>query len=152
MSPQKINARVVLPVTTIDEVLHGYPVDFLLYANNYEEVDGTRPVLDRMRDREKALQIFREGAAMSKGTTTAAGLVRSYFANIFGPPQYQERHEKIAQAVFQAAYENNVWVGQLRTRLGIPGFEAEGPRAAAQALLDLMEREPAGEGAARHGD
>ena len=48
MSPQKVNARVVLPVTTIDEVLHGYPVDFLLYANNYEEVDAEHPIFDRL--------------------------------------------------------------------------------------------------------
>jgi hypothetical protein len=139
MSPQKINARVVLPVTTPDEVLHGYAVDFLLYANNYEEVDQEHPLLDRMPACEKALQIFREGAAMAKGTTTATGLVHSYFANIFGPPQYRELHERIASSVFQAAFARGVWVGQLRTRLGIPGFEARGPQAAAEALLELLE-------------
>lgn len=139
MSPQKINARVVLPVTTPDEVLHGYAVDFLLYANNYEEVDQEHPLLDRMPACEKALQLFREGAAMAKGTTTSTGLVHSYFANIFGPPQYRELHERIASSVFQAAFAQGVWVGQLRTRLGIPGFETRGPQAAAEALLELLE-------------
>ncbi len=38
---------------------------------------------------------------MSKGTTTSSGLVHSYFANIFGPPEYKELHEKIARKVFQ---------------------------------------------------
>ena len=38
---------------------------------------------------EWALDIFREGAVMSKGTTTSSGLVHSYFANIFGPPEYK---------------------------------------------------------------
>ncbi|NTW88557.1 MAG: phosphoenolpyruvate carboxykinase [Desulfobulbaceae bacterium] len=141
MSPQKTNARVVLPVTTMEEVLHGYPVDFLLYANNYEEVDEEHPILDHLHAAEHALQVFREGAAMSKGTTTASGLVHSYFANIFGPPQYKELHEKLAYSSFQAAYKNNTWVGQLRTRLGIAGFEASGPQAAAKALLALLEIE-----------
>ena len=75
MSPQKVNARVVLPVTTIDEVLHGYPVDMLLYANNHEPVDAAHPVVERFDDAEAALPVFRAGAAMAKGTTTATGLV-----------------------------------------------------------------------------
>jgi hypothetical protein len=142
MSPQKVNARVVLPVTTIDEVLHGHPLNFLLYANNYEMVDETHPVLERLHTPDQALQIFREGAAMAKGTTTASGLVHSYFANIFGPPQYRALHEELATAVFHAALASHVWVGQLRTRLGIPGFESKGPREAAEALLALLSAEP----------
>ena len=74
MSPQKINARVVLPVTTLDEVLRGYPVDFLLYANNYEEVDERHPMIERLTTLDEALRVFREGRAMSKGTTTSTGL------------------------------------------------------------------------------
>jgi hypothetical protein len=138
MSPQKVNARVVLPVTTIDEVLHGYPVDVLLYANNYEQVDETHPILSRFTTAEQALEVFREGAAMSKGTTSATGLVHSYFANVFGPPQYRELHDGLAARTFEAAFGSGVWVGQLRTRLGIPGCEASGPRDAARALLDLI--------------
>ena len=37
---------------------------------------------------------------MSKGTTTFKGLVHSYFANIFGPPQYREIHDKLAIKYF----------------------------------------------------
>jgi len=139
MSPQKTNARVVLPVTTLDEVVRGYPIDFLLYANNYEAVDEAHPVLDRLNTLEHALRIFRRGTAMSKGTTTTLGLVHTYFANVFGPPQYRELHEKLACSTFRTAFKNNIWVGQLRTRLGIQGCEAQGPQAAAQALLDLLE-------------
>ena len=90
MSPQKTNARCVLPVTTLEDVLKGYQVDYLLYANNYEEVDDDHPIIERFRTVEEALKTFREGAAMSKGTTTSTGLVHTYFANIFGPPQYKE--------------------------------------------------------------
>lgn len=138
MSPHKVNARVVLPVTTMSEILHGYPLDFILYANNYEEVDEDHPIIERFEDEDTALKVFREGAAMAKGTTTSSGLVHSYFANIFGPPQYREIHEGLAQKVFQAAFQSGVFVGQLRTRLGIPGYESTGPQAAAKALLSLI--------------
>jgi len=138
MSPQKINARVVLPVTTIDCILKGYPVDFLLYANNYEEIDEFHPIIERFPTVEKALDIFREGKAMSKGTTTSIGIVNSYFANIFGPLQYRDLHEDIANLYFTHLINTNIFVGQIRTRLGIPGQEMSGPQAAATALIDLI--------------
>lgn len=138
MSPQKTNARVVVPVTTLPNITRGYPVDFLLYANNYEEVDASHPIIDKLPSAEQALSVFREGAAMSKGTTTSTGLVHSYFANIFGAPQYREQHEKLAQKVFDAAYNSETFVGQIRTRLGIAGHETTGPQEAANALLDML--------------
>ncbi|MBI5778737.1 MAG: phosphoenolpyruvate carboxykinase [Planctomycetes bacterium] len=138
MSPQKINARVVLPVTTMEEVLRGYELTMLFYANNYESVDDNHPVIERFSNAEEALKVFREGAALSKGTTTATGLVHTYFANIFGPPQYRTLHEKIARRTFKAAFDSGVFVGQIRTRLGIAGCETKGPRAAAQALFELI--------------
>jgi energy-coupling factor transporter ATP-binding protein EcfA2 len=121
MSPHKINARAVIPITTLKEVLKGYKVDYFLYANNYEEVDD-----------------IREGARLAKGTTTEKGLVRSYFANIFGPIQYKELHERIALRYFDKLFENKVKVGQLRTRLGIPGYEQKGPEKAARELLKII--------------
>ncbi|MBN1561477.1 hypothetical protein JW998_14595 [candidate division KSB1 bacterium] len=39
---------------------------------------------------------------------------------------------------FKAFYEAGLFVGQLRTRLGISGWEMNGPRAAAMALLDFI--------------
>jgi hypothetical protein len=138
MSPQKINARCVLPVTTMSEVLHGYPIDFLLYANNFEEVDDEHPIIQRFSTVEEALAVFRAGAAMSKGTTTATGLVHSYFANIFGPPIYKDLHDPLAAKVFQAAFDSGAFVGQMRTRLGIVGYESKGPQEAAQAMFKLI--------------
>jgi hypothetical protein len=75
---------------------------------------------------------------MSKGTTTSSGLTETYFANIFGPAQYQEEHDVLAAKVFMAAFDSGVFVGQMRTRLGIDGFEAKGPEEAAKALFDLI--------------
>ncbi len=135
MSPQKSNARIVVPVTTLDEVLHGYPVDMLLYANNHEWVDEQHPVIERFPDVDAALAVFREGRAMSKGTTTSTGLTSTYFANVFGAVQRRESHDVIAQRVFRAAFEAGIFVGQLRTQLGIAGFETRGPQEAAVALL-----------------
>ena len=138
MSPNRVNARVVLPVTTLDDVLRGYPVDYILYANNYESVDGGHPVLERLISAKEALAVFADGAAMSKGTTTSTGLTHSYFANPFGPVQRRAQHEKLAQTTFAAAFKEGVYVGQLRTQLGVAGAAAAGPRAAAQALLELI--------------
>ena len=144
MSPQRVNARVVLPVTTMEEVLHGYAVDLLLYANNYEQVDAQHPLIERFNSPEAALAVFREGAAMSKGTTTATGLVRSYFANVFGAAQREAQHDEIARRTFAAAFAAGVFVGQLRTRLGVAGFETTGPQEAAVALLRLVSERTKG--------
>lgn len=144
MSPQKVNARVVVPVTTLENVLRPHRLDMLLYANNYENVDADCPVLERFQTAEQALAVFRRGAAMAKGTTTSSGLVHSYFANIFGAPQYRELHERLAQEVFKAATTSNIYLGQVRTRLGIQGWESEGPREAARALFTLMTADSLG--------
>jgi hypothetical protein len=140
MSPQKRNARVVIPVTTLDEVLHGYPLDYILYANNYENVDEQHPVLQQFSSCEEAMTVFRNGNAMSKGTTSSEGLTHSYFANPFGPPHFKEQHEAVARPVFENAFRRGVFVGQIRTCLAVPGMESSGPEAVAKALLDQLDR------------
>jgi energy-coupling factor transporter ATP-binding protein EcfA2 len=138
MNPNQVNARIIIPVTRFDTVIQGHEIDYILYANNYEEIDNDHPVIERFKTAESALKIFREGAVMSKGTTTTSGLVHTYFANIFGPPEYRELHEEIAGRYFESFFKNNVFVGQMRTRLGIPGYESSGPRDAALELLRII--------------
>lgn len=138
MSPSKVNSRIILPVTTYEEVIKGYKIDLVLYANNYESVDEDHPIIAKIDTSERALDIFRDGTAMSKGTTTATGLIHSYFANIFGPVQKKEIHERISKGFFNSLYENGIFVGQLRTRLGVSGYEQNGPEEAAKALLELL--------------
>jgi energy-coupling factor transporter ATP-binding protein EcfA2 len=138
MNPSQVNARIVFPVTNFETVIAGHKIDYILYANNYEEIDYEHPVIEKLTSAEWALDIFREGAVMSKGTTTSSGLVHSYFANIFGPPEYKDVHEKIALKYFASFFKNNVFVGQMRTRLGIPGYESSGPREAALELLKII--------------
>ncbi len=119
-------------------LMQGHKIDYILYANNYEEIDSEHPAIERFNSVEWALDIFREGAVMSKGTTTSSGLVHSYFANIFGPPEYKCIHEEIATRFFAAFFKKDVFVGQMRTRLGIPGYESTGPHETALELLRVI--------------
>jgi hypothetical protein len=138
MNPSQVNARIVFPVTYFEAIVRGYKIDYILYANNFEEIDASHPVIERFGSAGEALNIFREGVVMSKGTTTSSGLVNSYFANIFGPPEYKDVHEKIASEYFESFFRNNIFVGQMRTRLGIPGYETSGPKEAAKELLRII--------------
>ncbi len=139
MNPDEVNARVIIPVTKYTDVVKGCPVDFVLYANNYEPVSDRCPVMQRFSSVDAALDVFRAGAVMSKGTTTATGLVNSFYANIFGPAQYPDLQEKLAQEFFRAMFAKNVFVGELRTQLAVPGMERKGPELAARELLRAIQ-------------
>jgi energy-coupling factor transporter ATP-binding protein EcfA2 len=138
MSAGQTNARIVLPVTTHENIVKGVPVDYAFYANNYENVDSEHPIIERFESPADAYRVFREGTVMSKGTTTTTGLVHNYFANIFGPVQRKKQHDEIAGRFFEKFFEKGIFTGQLRTRLGVSGFEADGPRAAAEELLKIL--------------
>ena len=135
MSVSQANARLIIPITPYETVIKGHEVDYIIYANNYD-ADGE--AIERFASPEAAIDVFREGKVMSKGTTTSTGIVGTYFANIFGPPVYKELHEKIASEYFKAFFKKGIYVGQMRTRLGVPGMEHEGPELSARALLDLI--------------
>lgn len=139
MSPSETNARALLPVNLYNNIIKGESLDIILYANNYQEVDESHPVIERFSTPEEALDIFRAGKVMSKGTTTAEGLIGTYFANIFGPPQYRSLHEGLAERFFESFFEQGLYVGELRTRLGLEGWERRGPAAAAEGLLTLID-------------
>lgn len=138
MNPSQVNARVVLPVTSYRNVVNGTPVDMVLYANNYEDVDDTHPIIEPFASPQDALEVFRQGSSMSKGTTTSTGLVHTYFTNIFGAIQYRDLHDQLAERYFHTFFKQGVFVGQLRTRLGLPGWERKGPEEAARALLEKL--------------
>lgn len=138
MSASQINARIVIPVNSFNNVIKGYKIDYVLYANNYEEIDQEHPVIEKFGNSNDAIKIFKEGMVMSKGTTTSTGLNHSYFANIFGPPQYRELHDKISKSYFEVFFKKEIFVGQLRTRLGIKGYEGIGPEEAARELLKII--------------
>ncbi len=139
MNANQVNARIILPVTTFNCLIKGHKLDFILYANNYEDLDEDHPVIEKFTNAETALKVFKEGTVMSKGTTTTSGIVHSYFANVFGPVQYRELHDKIAEKYFHAFFKANVYMGQMRTRLGLNGWERTGPHEAAKALLQTIQ-------------
>ena len=117
MNPDKVNAR---------------------YANNYEEGGEALSFFD---DVDSALKVFRAGNRMSKGTTTEYGLVGSFFANPFGPVQRQEQTEILLHDYFNRMFKQGIKVGQLRTRLGIKGYEHRGPQEAATEILKYITGE-----------
>ena len=138
MNPDKVNARIVIPITDYKDVVAHHDVDFFLYANNYEEGGESLSFFD---DVNSALDVFRAGNRMAKGTTTEYGLVGSYFANPFGPVQREEQTEVILVDYFNRMFKQGVKVGQLRTRLGIKGNEHKGPQEAATAILKYITGE-----------
>ena len=75
---------------------------------------------------------------MSKGTTTTTGLTHSYFANIFGPPQYRDLHEEIAQKYFDHFFQKDIFVGEMRTQLGISGKEYSGPEEFSACIVGYV--------------
>ena len=135
MNPDKINARLVIPVATYEEITTGYPIDLFLYANNYEKGEE----LEFFKSADKALTVFKDGARMAKGTTTEEGLVKSYFANPFGPVQKEKEMDILLPRYFDKFFETGVKVGQIRTCLGITGMEKSGPLKAAVKLLDVIK-------------
>jgi len=140
MNANQVNARIILPVTTFNNLIKGQNIDFILYANNYEDIDEDHPVIEKFDSAETAFNVFKEGTVMSKGTTTTSGIVHSYFANVFGPVQYRDLHEGLAEKYFEAFFKANVFVGQIRTRLGLCGWERKGPHDAAKELLRVIQQ------------
>ncbi|MCX7884818.1 MAG: phosphoenolpyruvate carboxykinase [Caloramator sp.] len=136
MNPDKVNARLVIPISSYKDIMKGYPIDMFLYANNYEDVEDNMPHLEFFSDINKAIRVFKDGARMAKGTTSEKGLVKSYFANPFGPYQRQKETDILLNEYFNAFYKAGVKVGQIKTCLGISGKEKIGPKNAAIKLFE----------------
>ncbi len=140
MNPDKINARLVVPVAPYNAIIEGYKVDLFYYANNYEKVEDDKKSISYFKTSEEAINVFRSGARMAKGTTSETGLVESYFANPFGPAQKQDETNELLDKYFDAMFKSNVKVGQIRTCLGVKGQEKEGPRKAALELFEEIKK------------
>jgi len=138
INANQVNARVVIPVTDYNTIMQGHKVDYVLYANNYESVDSNGTAIRQIKTYSDALRIFRDGKVMSKGTTSSTGMVESYFANIFGPSQYPDLHEALAEQFFKRMEENGMFIGEILTQLGVTGMERNGPAIAAKNLLKII--------------
>lgn len=140
MNPDKINARLVMPVAPYKEIVRGYKVDLFLYANNYTRVEEDKTSIEYFKSANEAINVFKSGARMAKGTTTEIGLVESYFANPFGPAQKKEKCDVLIENYFNTMYEGSVKVGQIKTCLAVKGQEKEGPRLAALELFEIIKK------------
>ena len=137
LNPDKINARIVLPVATYPQIMKGYEVDMLYYANNYSEA---KEVSHLFSNPEDAIACFKAGARVAKGTTSEKGLVKSYFANPFGPTQKQEECDLLLDKYFNTFFETGKPVGEIHTRLAITGLEHDGPKEVAKFLFKVLEK------------
>ncbi|MGL5296057.1 MAG: phosphoenolpyruvate carboxykinase [Culicoidibacterales bacterium] len=135
MNPDKTNARLVIPIATYEEIMTPQPVDLFLYANNYEHGEA----LDFFTEVAQAHEVFVAGARMAKGTTQEVGLVKSYFANPFGPVQRQAQTDGLLKTYFEALFNEEIQVGQIRTELGFSECAQSGPAKAAAALLTYLQ-------------
>ncbi len=131
-NPESSNARVVLPVVTYDNVTRNHPVDFFLYANNYEEKDG----LHIFENWEKAQEVFVSGKRFALGTTEESGLSTTFFANPFGPVQRKEKCSQLIQLMFEKMQKENIVVGEIFSHLGC---KDKGPKALEKAATALLE-------------
>lgn len=128
LSPDTLNARVIVPVEFYDEVIKGYKVDLFLYANNYEDKHGIK-IFDNI---DEAKKVFIEGKRKAAATTVEQGLLTSYFANPFGPVQQKEKCDQLIDIIFNKLMENNIPIGELYSRLSFDS--KEGPKEASEAL------------------
>lgn len=132
-NPDLVNSRVVVPLSSYSEIRKRYRVDLFLLADNYSE----GPTLERYLDRNKAKQAFIKGERMAMKTTSEKGIVSTFFANPFGPLQEKEKTVPIIDSVFETLFNNDVFVGRIRTRLAI---DPQGAKTAAKELLKLIDQ------------
>ncbi|NUU99380.1 ATPase [Marinitoga sp. 1154] len=140
MNPNETNARVIVPYSNYKDIIKPTKIDYFLYANNYVKAEDNS-YINFFNDWESAYNVFSKGARMAKGTTAEVGLTYSYFANPFGAVQRKEKHEKIAKRFLEQMIKSGVKVGEIKTQLGVSGFEENGPTYAAKALLKLIDNQ-----------
>ncbi|HPN31681.1 MAG TPA: hypothetical protein PKY81_12070 [bacterium] len=141
MNPNTKNARVIIPFADYFTVSSPHKIDMILYANNYDKPSNEDDVVKIFDNPMDAYEIFEEGKRMAKGTTNESGITTSYFSNPFGAVQYKTLHDKIAKKYFSKFKEFNVKVGEIKTQLGVEGFEQKGPETAAKSLIKLIKQQ-----------
>lgn len=134
LNPNKHNSRLVLPITPYHDVVRKYKVDYVLYANNYEN-NPSKVVLFKTKD--EALKVFKEGKRVALGTTSESGLVSTFFANPFGPVQLEKKTNDLLDEYFETLFKNSIPVGQLFTCLSLPNGK-EDVKESAKKLFNLL--------------
>ena len=135
LNPDSANARVITPAAPYDVISTDHRIDLFAYANNYGESIGLRKV----DDKEEIKNICIEGTRMALGTTQEVGLSKTYFANPFGPMQKQALCAPLIDKVFDALYDNRIFVGEIFTHLGFSKEDRSGLNEAAKELLEFIQ-------------
>lgn len=136
INPHLVNSRLILPISTYDEIIKGYPVDMVLYANNYDLAEKRINILNNV---EQAVEIFEAGKRMAKSTTQESGLVQTYFANPFGPLQRQTSTSKLLRNYFKQMFAEGVIVGEILTGLATSNSTENCEKAATELLKIISE-------------
>ena len=137
MNPSLANARIVLPISSYDDITAGVEIDAILYANNYEKKENK---IRTFSTKEESLEVFKRGARVAKGTTGETGLVTTFFANPFGPVQLEEETNVLLDKYFDYFFEHDIQVGEIYTGLALENG-AEQPVYAALELLNKLKEE-----------
>lgn len=135
LNPERNNARIILPISNYKFIMKEHKIDYVFYANNYEDSNDSLRIFESLED---ALKVFKEGKRKAKGTTSEIGLVTSYFSNPFGVIQLKEEADKIINDFFKTLFDNKIVVGELYTKLGVVNKENEGVKRAAYSILKLI--------------
>ena len=135
-NPEISNARVVVPTAPYKVVVKNHPIDCFMYANNYTDKRGMK----EFKTLEEAKPAFIEGKRFALGTTQEKGLSTTFFANPFGPMQKQEVAMPLIDNMFNKLFEQNVFVGEIYTCLGLADKGDNGIMEAAKELLDFVQR------------
>ena len=131
MNPETANARVIIPVSTYAQITKNHPVDYFLYANNYDNKEGMH-LADRALDMKDT---FIMGKRMALGTTDESGVSTTYFANPFGPMQEQELCDHLIDQYFEALDHDGVLTGEVYTGLGVKEMGMDHLYKTAKAIL-----------------
>lgn len=135
-NPETSNARVVIPVISHERLVTNQPVDFFLYANNYEEEYG----MHIFKSWQDAKAVFIEGKRFALGTTQEIGVSTTFFANPFGPMQEAKHCETLIDEMFAKMEENGIVLGEVYTHLGCRDKGVETLRKAAQGILEEIKK------------
>lgn len=133
----KQNARIVYQCTPYSDVIKKWSVDIFLYANNYENNDSGIKFFNNYED---LVNVCEEGKRKAKGTTGEIGLVKSYFANPFGPVQNKEATHSIVMKMFKDMARQGTKIGTIYTQLAVDGKNKTGPQNAAKHLFDWINQ------------
>lgn len=142
MSPQKKNGSMVLPVTTMDEVLRGCPIDLLLYINNYKEIDGELPVIEQLNLTSDLIEVLWSDESMTADAVLPA-VDNVGFVNKILPLSYRKKHEKLAAAIFDVAYKTGVFIGQVRIGCPAAGCEVGNLQDVAKMVGNIIDNKVA---------